>query len=244
MKLLIIIVSHDFDVKYINNIVTFKKLFENVPDDIEIDYCGISNGDNFHNYENIITFKYKIINGNKQFTKLCDFITNYYNDLNYDWYVKIRPDIFVIEPIDFRTLSDNAINARARCYTGPKTIKYGMTVNGEGIWKNIGDCHYNDNETYVILDDQIFIFHNNVIKMGAFNREKECNMTNSVLNFFAINLNAINLILKDNLFYRLSNIENEWTMTRELCERNIGLNVIGINVILTKYGTYSGHLNM
>ena len=91
MKLLIIISSHELHINWSDNIKIlndYAKLLN-----IEVDYCGISNQDNFHNYEDIIKFKYKIINTKQQFSKLCDFITDYKSEMDYDWYMKIRPDM-------------------------------------------------------------------------------------------------------------------------------------------------------
>jgi hypothetical protein len=182
---------------------------------IEVDYCGISNQDDFHNYETIISFKYKIINMKYQFSKICDFITDYTTELNYDWYMKIRPDIKLLENIHFDVLSENAIHARARVYHGPLHIKYGMSINGEGIWRNIGDCSYTDKEKEVILDDMLFIFHKNIISLCAFDK-----------------LNPEN-----------TESQNEWLQTSIWNNRNIPLSVIGIYLENTKYNTISGNVN-
>jgi hypothetical protein len=182
--------------------------------DIEYDYCGISSQNDFDIYETIIQFKYKIINTKKQLSKICDFITEYKSELDYDWYMKIRPEIKLLDNIDFRMLADNAINARARVYNGPRNIEYGMSVNGEGCWKNIGDCHYADNEHNIILDDMLYIFHKNIVQNNAF----EIIPTMST--------------------------EHEWDHTRVFNERKIRLNVIGINLLMTKYSCFSGNINM
>ena len=211
MRLLIIISSHELNEKWCNNIIIFNDYMKS--QHIDVDYCGISSQNDFHNYESIIPFKYKIINHRQQFRKVFDFINENKSELNYDWYMKIRPDVKLLENIDFTTLSKNAVNARARVYYGPKKIKYGMSVNGEGIWKNIGDCYYCENEG-VILDDQIYLFTDTVIKMDAFD-----------------------------LFHE-DRHQSEWTFTYLLLSRNIPMNVIGINMVLTKYNTYSGHINM
>jgi len=168
MKLLIIISAAELSEKWCDNIKILNNYMQN--NNMEIEYCGISNQDDFHNYETIIQFKYKIINTKLQFSKICDFITEYKSQLDYDWYMKIRPDMQLLDNIVFDMLSENAINARARTYYGPKKIKYGMAVNGEGIWKDIGDCYYADTESNVILDDQVYIFHKNTIQNNAFEK--------------------------------------------------------------------------
>lgn len=211
-KLLIIICSHTLDIKYIDNIKIlndYTKLLN-----MEIDYCGISSNDDFHNYETIISFKYKIVNSSLQFSKLCDFITDYNSELDYDWYMKIRPDVKLLENINFDNISENAVNARARAYIGPKSIKWGSTVNGEGKFKHIVACYYGYTEEKVLLDDMLFIFHRNIIKMGAFNKIQSFNRN------------------------------NEWTMQYIYKLRNIPRNVIGINLYNTSLHSFSGHINI
>ena len=110
-------------------------------------------------------------------------------------------------------LCETSINARARFYTGPKSIKYGMSVNGPGRWKNIGDCFFSPQEEKVILDDQLFFFHKNVL--GGF------------------------LAPLDPLPVKW----NEQIQTELFRERGITLNVVGFNVRLTKYDVESGDLN-
>lgn len=211
-KVLVIISSHEMDINNSNHIQILHDYLINNKN-ISVDYCGISNQNDFHNYENIITFKYKMINPKFQLSKICDFITE--TNLDYDWYIKIRPDIKLLEPINFDVLSDNAINARARVYKGPKKIKYGMSVNGPGYWAHIGDCYYNDieQEDEIVIDDMFYIFHNNLIKNGGFNK---------------INSDVI---------------QNEWFHTRIWKERNINLNIIGICLNNMKYCAISGNLN-
>jgi hypothetical protein len=224
MKLLIIISNHFFGKSDYDNIKCLNDYMKN--NSIEIDYCGISNQNDFDIYESIIQFKYKIINTKKQLSKICDFITEYKSELDYDWYLKIRPEIKLCDNIDFNMLSENAINARARVYNGPRTIKYGMSVNGEGCWKNIGDCHYADREHNIILDDMIYIFHKNIVQKNAFEK--------------------IPIPLPYNNAYDIEyhGCEFEWLHTDIFNQRKIPLNVIGINVCFTKNGSFSGNINM
>lgn len=213
MKLLVMICSHEMDPEYSENIAILHNYLMQTPD-LNVEYCGISGRDDFSNYESHINFKYKVITQKQQFTKICDFISDNRTHLDYDWYMKIRPDVKLLEPIDFTALSDLAINARARQYRGPKKLMYAMSINGEGIWNNIGDCFYDQEERHIILDDMIFIFHNNVINMGAFD--------------------------KMDIYER----EVEWTQTKIWNMRNIRLNVCRIKLVNTKYNVQSGHLNM
>ena len=163
MKLLVIITSYQFSQIYIQNIITLNTLLHNKPEDT-IDYVGISSQNDFHNYEGIITFKYKIINQRKQFSKICDFIQGYKNDLGgYDWFIKFRPEIFLFENLYFHQLSQNSINSRVRQYSGPKRIQYGCSVGGRGMFCNEKPCKYDTYEHNVELDDQLYMFHKNVI---------------------------------------------------------------------------------
>ena len=52
MKLLIIICSDAFDVKYCDNIKIMNDYIKS--SNIEVEYCGISSHNDFSNYENII----------------------------------------------------------------------------------------------------------------------------------------------------------------------------------------------
>lgn len=212
MKLLIIICAHELDSKWRNNIKILDDYMKCL--NIEVYYCGISNQSDFHNYESIIQFKHKIINTKRQFNKLCDFITDYKHELYYDWYMKIRPDLKLLENINFDILSQTAINGRARVYRGPKKIKYGTTVNGQGRWKHISGYHYDEKEN-IVLDDMLFIFHNNIIQMNAFDK-----------------------ILHESMY------GEEWAQTHIYNIRNIPLNVIGIHIENTKYNTFSGDIGI
>ena len=109
-----------------------------------------------------------MINPKKQLSKMCEFIKENRGELNYDWYIKFRPEIMLMEQIPFNKLMNNSINARARQYTGPKKIINGMSVGGEGWWNNVKPSIYNDTEINIELDDQLYIYDNNCIKMGVF----------------------------------------------------------------------------
>ena len=212
MKILVIIVSHEFSLQYKQNISILNNFMHQITN--EVDYVGISCLDDFHHYTDIISFQHTIINPKKQFSKICEFITDYKETLNYDWYIKIRPDVLLFDNIPFHQLSINSINARARTYYGPRHILYGCSIGGKGCHSNINDCYYDTYEHKIVLDDHIFIFHKNVIDNGAFDI-----FTN-----------------EDNL------PENETLHSKIWNDRNVPLNVIGINMVLTKYNTYSGHI--
>ena len=211
MKLLVIIAAHSHtdgtNIKILN-----EYLINNSNN--QVDYCCISSFNDFNVYDNIISLKYKIINPNLQLSKVCDFITDNKDNLDYDWYIKIRPDIKLLEPINFEVLAKNVINARIRSYTGPKKIKYGNSLNGPGYWRTYNDCFYDESEKNIVLDDVIYIFDNNVVKSGGFDKIVS------------------------------SKIENETIHTDLWQSRNIGLNPIGINLCNMKYNGCSGDVNL
>ena len=235
MKILVIICSDKMSQEHIPNIEILHQYLSQ--DDTEVEYCGISNNNDFINYEHIISFRYKMINESRQFMKVCDFITNYKNELSYDWYIKYRPDVRLLEPIIFTSLSTTAINARARVYCGPKRIKYGMSINGEGIWRHVGCCSYNDTENNIVLDDQIYLFHHNVIGMGGFDQFVHSGPEHEELHRVAWNSRT------DSGTFIYNSIENEWLHTTAWKLRNIPLHVIGIYLEFTKNKTFSGDLN-
>lgn len=219
LKLLVIVCSRDFDSRWCDNIAILSDYMKKL--DMQVDYCGISNQDDFINYESIITFKYKIINTKKQFSKICDFITEHRSTLEYDWYMKVRPEVKLLEQINFDRMSETAINARARAYHGPKRIKHGMSINGAGIWREIGDCTYEENEHSIALDDMLFIFHRNIVEMNAFYNDE----FGDIEGYWG-------------------DLEIEWMQTKVYTNRNIPLNVIGLFLEFTKNNTFSGDINM
>ena len=220
MKILIIITGHNIN-EYSHSI---KKLYDyfnyNYPNDVT-DYACISSS-NVTMIEQCINIKYKEIDTSQQLTKVCNFITKYYNELDYDWFIKVRPEIIINDKINFEELNIDSINARAREYIGPKRLLYGNSVNGDGKHKLHNASTYNINEQLIILDDQLYIFHRKIIDSGAFNNTM------------------------DEKWFTYNNIEHEWYHSCCWKSRNIQVNVIDINLVLRKNnGEYftSGRLN-
>ena len=207
MRVLVCIVSHEMNSRDITNIQILDKYMKESGNTVE--YAGISSKDDFSEFEDVIQFKYKFICLDKQLTKICKFIDKFRSSFNYDWYVKIRPDIRLLQQIDFSVLNPKAINARAREYEGPNVIKYGISIPHGRIQSR--PFRYHIIKKRVILDDQIYMFHHTVI------------------NKFDVRL----------LF---SSIEVEWQHTAYWNLLNIPLNIIGINVLFTKYNWTSGDL--
>jgi len=218
MKILVILISNEMNNILLPNILNLKQYMDKLTDNINIvEYAGISSYDDFSNYENIIPFKYKMVCKQKQISKLNKFIND--NTLNYDWYIKIRPEVYLFDQIDYTKLQSSAINGRARKYVGNKKVKYGLSVGGEGEWSHIKDVIYSEEIENIELDDQLFIFDQYVIDSGAFEN-------NDLFDY---------------------NIQNETTQTYLWNLKNIKLNVIGINMKLDYCNgkfAYSGDLNL
>jgi hypothetical protein len=178
----------------------------------EVDYAGISSVDDFANYEDIIKFKYKEIDTKYQLTKVCNFIQKY--SLDYDWFIRFRTEMYLLNPIDFKNLCVMSINARARKYIGPKSIKYGMSIDLPS--------GFSESETFVEVDDQIYIFHKNVIDKGGFS----------------------GIELYDNKI----TIENETVHTEFWNLRGISFNIVPINALFMRdtswIGYQSGNINI
>ena len=226
MKILFIIAYNIYQEYYIDCINTLKNVIDNYYDKHLVDIACINSNGDFTNIEGILSLKFKIKNPKLQFDKICDFISS--NSLDYDWFIKLRPDIKIFEPIDFSKLDQNAINARARVYTGNLKLKNAASVGGKGI------AEHNVRDTCgapfdIVMDDIIYIFHKNVILNSGFS--------------------IINDDIKDNFYNLLSyhpKIQHEWFHTYVWNTRKIPFNIISINMcIITQNGNcrYSGDIN-
>jgi hypothetical protein len=207
MNLLIVVVGNELEKKYQENML----ILANMLKDHTINWGAISSQDDFNNFDKI-DFKYKLVTKKKQVSKLCEFFSSTVTD--YDFYIKTRPDVQLLEFPDFKYILPGCINARAREYRGPKRITWGSSINGEGIWKNIFDCTFSESETHIVLDDQFFIF-DNTVKMRVFSKP---------------------IVEND--------IETEWFHDEMYTLNEIEKNIIGINLCLQKYNVFSGHLNL
>lgn len=212
MKLLFLIVTSDVWDRSIDKIKKLNDVIEYYKDDgFVVDTALlVKNESDINKYDDILYIKYKYVNQRKQLSKVCDFISE--TNLDYDWFIKLRPEIELLDKIDFDVLCKDSINARARKYNGPLKIRYGSSIGGIGTFGNKnqfnetngdGSIKYTETETLVILDDIIYIFHKNVINQGAFSK----------------------IVINQH--------ENEWFHTSTWKHRNIKFNVIGINCLFT-----------
>ena len=205
-SILFIICSNEMDSFFIPNMQKLNDFIQRLSLEYDVNIACISSVDDFENYESIIVFKYKVINSKRQMGKMCDFISDNKEKMTYDWYVKVRLEIELLSDIDFTTLCPFSINCRARYYTGPKKIKYGCSVGGIGGWSKHKVTQYSEMVSEIIADDQIYIFHKNVINMGGFTYlSKEHEIT----------------------------ANHEWDHTEMWKSRNININVVGIHAGFT-----------
>lgn len=175
MKILVIIISNVMSTMFIDYI---KKTKETLVDHLEknghvVDIASVSGTNDHSNYAHFLKIKYTYTTEKRQFGKLCDFLSTL--DEPYDWYIKVRPDIELLEPIYINFLSEKtAIYARARVYNGPRKIVYGASVGGRGPWDYLHhELKYSDTENEVVLDDQLFIFHKSAVNHGIFSHLTE-----------------------------------------------------------------------
>lgn len=214
-SILIILASNEMNPEFIPQIKELAKYIEHLSKKYTVDVACISSKDDFENYSEYIKFKYTYINTNRQFSKICSFISDTKDALNYDWFLKTRPEIVFadFETIDYEALPNDSISARARVYFGPYRNEYACSVGGKGDYQHIKGCFYRDTLERIVLDDIVYVFHRNVIDRGGFAK---------------LNSDGAK---EDEYFHSFT-----WS------SRNIKLNVIGINVTLHRVGTvmYSG----
>jgi hypothetical protein len=207
---------------------TLKKYIEHLSTRYTVELAGISSKDDFSNYEDTLVFKYKYINPNLQMAKICDFITENKDTLNYDWFLRTRPEeeLLDFDCINFESLPKDAVSARAREYAGPFTGKYSCSVGGEGSFKDIKECLYKPTLEKIILNSDIYAFHKTVIDKGAFSK-----LTNEEESWGT---------------QYDKNTQSEWFFSHILSSRGIHLNIIGINTKFTRKSRnqfmYSGNI--
>lgn len=220
-SILIILSSNEMNPEFIPQIISLSKYIEHLSKMYNVEVAGISSKDDFINYSPILNFKYKYVNDKPQLSKICAFISDNKNTLKYDWYVKIRPEIELLDydSINFQNLPKDSISARAREYLGPQTNKYSCSVGGEGTHKGVKNCVRNNELKKIVLDDNIYIFHKNVIDKGGFERLDPANNVKQ---------------------------HHEWLHSDIWTSRNIKLNLIGINTKFSRKKSnniiYSGNV--
>jgi hypothetical protein len=207
-KVLVMIVGHEMNKNFLPNIVILRDYMK----EYDTDYAVISNSDDFANFEGTIPIKYKEVNPKRQIGKIFDFISKYKDELKYDWFIRVRPDLKLLEPVPLDECDPSMINARARVYNGPRTIPHGLSSGGPGAFSHAIDYSYTDKEQGIILDNMIFMFTKKAIDAGAFS-----DITDPPTG------------------------GNEWTLSNIWRDKNIPLNVVGVNLeIVDKDGKFRG----
>ena len=231
MRILCIITTGGSLDEYLNNILFFRDTMQKCyPNDV-IDYACISSSDNFSNLEKLVNLKYKEVDSKRHLSKVCNFITKYKDELDYDWFIKSRPEVQIFSRINLESLPRNTISGRAREYKGTKRIMYGNSTSGPGYNQSINDCRISIIGEHIVLDDQLYVFDKEVINSGAF------------VQFDSDNILQWARVVNGN---PAPYGECEWVHSNFWKERKINLNVIGIQLKLQySNGGFmsSGHVN-
>ena len=143
-----------------------------------LDIATVTSNKYNDNFENILgKAKYKITCEKPVMSKLCKlFETINYDD--YNWYIKIRPELTLMENIDLNTIKKcckNSVNGRVRHYFGPYiNIKNAVSIPNHQIIScqnsdiNIKDWNRNDfkykKDVSLAPCSLIYIFSNLVAK--------------------------------------------------------------------------------
>jgi len=162
MKILIMIISHEIKDFLYNNINEY--VITPLQKDgfiVELATCTSSEKQKNSIRDKV---KYNFVLPKFQLTKVCHVVNNLC-DNDYEWYVKIRPDIKIYTKITksyLENLSKTQINTRCIKYNGPAIhIPYGLSHNlSDKIMVNDGE----NSKTIITPDDQIYIFHNKIAK--------------------------------------------------------------------------------
>ena len=215
MKVLVIICSDVFDTRYNDNVKTFYDALTSNAQLTKVDVCGISGRKDFENYS--IPFKYKIVNNSRQFTKITQFVSSHKEELinDYKWFIKFRPEVMMLQSIDFAELQIGHINARARQYKGPKRIPHGASIDPISLPHVFPhEFKYCDTESHVVLDDMIYIFDDFTILSGGFD------------------------VVPD-----VGARQDEWFHSKIWANRGLRFNVLCLNLIFQKANYRSGNIN-
>jgi hypothetical protein len=224
-SILIILSTNEMYPEFKPQVETLRKYIEHLSKTYRVDLAGISSKDDFSNYSDVLDFKYKYVNPKLQVSKMCDFVSENRDTLKYDWYLKTRPEVEMMDfdTIDFKNLPKDAVSARAREYTGPFQGKHSCSVGGEGSFSHIKACFFNKEQQKLSIDDNVYVFHKTTVDNGGFSQ-----------------------ITEGELPRPGEEGEHEWYFSRVLTARGINLNIIGIDMLFTRKSRgesiYSGNV--
>ena len=164
MKVLLMMISQNISENTLGNNLgnIYNKIINPLKtDNIEVDLATcISGSDNIISKEAKYNFKFDGF----QLAKVC-YVVNKFEDDEYDYYIKIRPEIelnTIIDETFLLKLSKSKINSRCRQYAGPSIdLTFGMSCQKEYIGE--GDIRCND-KVVICPDDQMYIFHKSIKK--------------------------------------------------------------------------------
>ena len=246
MRILLIISSHEMSSEFKKYIkIIKKKLINNfIKEEVEIDICLINSNkeDELNNYDDILkNIKYKFNSKNsKQYEKIVDVINNINVNL-YDWFIKIRPDLELLEDINLdkiKICDKNKINSRVRWYIGDHTnVKNGtsLKIDEDCCWTN--SYIYDNNINYIVPDDMIYFFHKAIAKkaFNILNIDEISDTDNKLYLHFNFKQSLeykwmlFNRSIKEKLKFGTV-YQNEWFFKDILDYHNIKVNPIGIDV--------------
>ena len=182
MKILIIFVNDNLSGRnknkedFLESVNCIKKHISDVNKENTIEIASLYSEETEENDQNMLIIentlkqkiKYRYVCKLKQFSKMMYFL----NELNerYDWYIKTRCDLQILEPLNtikLNSFKKDCRNARVRSYIGPKLdkkIEYGCSIGGNRHMKRLKKTSllYNENKKKIMLDDMIYFFHDNV----------------------------------------------------------------------------------
>ena len=171
MKILLILSTHEMNMTFIDSVKTIKSnIIDSLTEDgntVDI-FCVSSNNDH-DNYKEILgDIKFKITCIERQFLKIVQ-VFKYLDNNNiedYDWYIKVRPDVTVNEKINNQkmdTFNKNAINTRVRFYLGPEiNVPFGASFVVNEYWEH--GWSYSETINNITPDDEIYFFHSSIAK--------------------------------------------------------------------------------
>jgi hypothetical protein len=160
MKVLVIIVAAKMPNNWVENIRMLAMHLKCRTD--QIDYALISPEE-----ADALPLKYTFRSNKMQLSKISDFICQFKDELsNYDWIVKTRPDLILLDDIDFDNLPHDCINARARVYSrNVSPIRFGLSLEHPCCQ---GNCRHrsppSEADISIILDDMLYIFHTDLLQ--------------------------------------------------------------------------------
>ena len=214
------------DTRYLVNIHILNHYIKELSKRYVVDVACISGRDDFEPFEEILPFKYKVISPKKQLDKICDFVSECTEQ--YDWYVKIRAEVQLLEQLDFDSFCPDSINTRTRVYNGPLSVKHGSAVGGKGYLEYVHATHYSPELKEIVVDEMIYIFSRRLVEKGKF-----------------LPITDEERGRKDWYFTSLWN-QHEWFHTAVWKSRQIPFNIVSINVDFTHSGRHAfpGDVNL